>query len=236
MTKFVLLLGEDEHASTRSAAEQQRILDGHRDVERALRTEGKLVDSYRLRPAAEAVTIRGSDRLVVDGPFAEVKECVGGFYLIECDSRDEAVAWAKRLPLSDGIPIEVRPARTGAQGRRAVTGRKFVVMFAASPASQGTRTRAEVFRDVDEHYELSLELAIEGRFVASRSLEPPGTAIRLERANGAYLMHDGPFAETKEVVLGYFVIACETRADAIEIAKRLMGGSDAAEVRPIWEA
>ena len=49
-------------------------------------------------------------------------------------------------------------------------------------------------------------------------------------------MHDGPFAETKEAVLGYFVIACDTKADAIEIAKRLMGGVDAAEVRPVWDA
>jgi hypothetical protein len=234
--KFLLLLSDDPQAGTRPVAEQERVMAGHREVAAALRAEGRLVDSYRLRPAAEAVTVRGRDRVVVDGPFAEAKECVGGLYLVECDSLDQAVDWAKRLPLSDGLTIEVRPARTGAQGRRAVTGRRFIVMLASSEDSQATFSRAEIFRVIDDHYELSLELAVEGRFVASRSLDAPAHAVRLRRANGAYLTHDGPFAETKEAVLGYFVVACDTRADAVEVAKRLMGGSDAAEVRPIWDA
>lgn len=233
--RFLLILGEDELASTRPASEQQQLIAGHREVATALRARGQLLDGHRLRPASEAVTLRGREQLLVDGPFTEAKECVGGFYLVECESRDEAVAWAKRLPLHEGGTIEVRPARTGAQWRRPVRGRKFVVMFVSNEASQARRDRAEVFRDIDDHYELSLELAAEGKFVASRSLDSSAHAVRLHRTNGAWLATDSPFAETKEVILGYFVIACDTKPEAVELARRLMGGSDAAEVRPIWD-
>jgi hypothetical protein len=45
----------------------------------------------------------------MDGPFAETKEALGGFYLIECDTRQEAVDWARKIPLREGGFIEVRP-------------------------------------------------------------------------------------------------------------------------------
>jgi hypothetical protein len=48
-------------------------------------------------------------RQVMDGPFAETKEALGGFYLIECDTREQAVEWAKQIPLFEGGFVEVRP-------------------------------------------------------------------------------------------------------------------------------
>jgi hypothetical protein len=70
-----------------------------------------MVVSERLRPDAEGcrVRVKAGQRQVTDGPFAETKEALGGFYLIECDTREEAVEWAKKLPLRDGSFIEVRP-------------------------------------------------------------------------------------------------------------------------------
>jgi hypothetical protein len=64
-----------------------------------------------LQPTETAKTVRGGrdeERVVTDGPFAETKEQVGGFYLLECKDLDEAVEWAKRCPIRDGA-IEVRP-------------------------------------------------------------------------------------------------------------------------------
>jgi hypothetical protein len=45
----------------------------------------------------------------MDGPFAETKDALGGFYLIECDTKQEAVEWAKKIPLHEGSFVEVRP-------------------------------------------------------------------------------------------------------------------------------
>ena len=58
----------------------------------------------------EAATVRpGENPFVVDGPFAETKEGVGGFYVVECASRDEAVELAAQVPQSPGVAVEVLP-------------------------------------------------------------------------------------------------------------------------------
>ena len=64
-----------------------------------------------LQPSSNATTVQigeGDERVVTDGPFAETKEQLGGFYLLECKDLDEAIEWAKKVPLSDGA-IEIRP-------------------------------------------------------------------------------------------------------------------------------
>ena len=62
-----------------------------------------------LPPSAGArVTFSGGKPKVTDGPFAEAKECVGGFWMIQVKSREEAIEWAKRAPMNDSETIEVR--------------------------------------------------------------------------------------------------------------------------------
>ena len=93
------------------ADEQRRILEAHDAFGRALDAENRQVSSFRLRPPGEAKTLRfaGPDRRdVTDGPFTETKEVMGGYYVIEASSMDEAIGWARRLPLAYGS-IEVRP-------------------------------------------------------------------------------------------------------------------------------
>src|SRR5260370_39153 len=58
---------------------------------------------------AKTVQVRGGEAVVTDGPFAETKEALGGFYLIEADSLDEAIEWAGRIPSARHGTIEVRP-------------------------------------------------------------------------------------------------------------------------------
>jgi hypothetical protein len=110
---------------------------------------------------------------------------------------------------------------------------RFMVMFIADP--HVPQSRDEVLRSIDSHYELSLDLAAQGKFVDSRALEPPATSVTLRRRNGRHVVNDGPFAETKEFVAGYFVIACDSREEALRWAEQLMAGSPACEVRPLWE-
>src|SRR5262249_34160539 len=93
-------------------AEMDDVMRTHERLKADLRAQGKWITCERLRPSDEAVTIQmDGDRYVVsDGPFAETKEVMGGYYLINCASRDEAIAWAKRLPLATGRSlVEVRP-------------------------------------------------------------------------------------------------------------------------------
>src|SRR4051794_8111566 len=64
-----------------------------------------------LQPAVTATTVRVRDgeRLLTDGPFAETKEQLGGFYMLECQDLDEALAWAARIPEAKTGSVEVRP-------------------------------------------------------------------------------------------------------------------------------
>ena len=71
---------------------------------------GVMLDGSGLKPSSQGVRIKysGSKRTVVDGPFAETKELVAGFWVIQVKSKEEAIEWAKRVPFEDG-EVELRP-------------------------------------------------------------------------------------------------------------------------------
>jgi len=74
-----------------------------------LREKGALVAGDQLQPSSTATTVQirdGADALITDGPFAETKEQLGGYYVIEAESVDEALEWAAKIPHGT---IEVRP-------------------------------------------------------------------------------------------------------------------------------
>jgi hypothetical protein len=110
--RYMLLICSDEKVeATVPPAEMSAIVQGHMRFAEELRTSGKMVVGERLRPDAEAsrIRVKAGQPQVTDGPFAETKEALGGFYLIECASKQEAVEWAKKIPLRPDSFIDVRP-------------------------------------------------------------------------------------------------------------------------------
>jgi hypothetical protein len=110
--QYILLIYSDE-AAWDSLSEGER---GARHAEYGkltgdLRTQGKLVGGDELQPIATATTVqvRKGETLVSDGPFAETKEALGGYYLIDAESLDEAIEWAARIPSAREGKIEIRP-------------------------------------------------------------------------------------------------------------------------------
>jgi hypothetical protein len=94
------------------AAERGRIMGEYGKLLHELKTSGRLLAGAQLDRSASAVTVREKDGkpFITDGPFAETKEQLGGYHLIECMDRDEAVRIAQRIPtLAAGGTIEVRP-------------------------------------------------------------------------------------------------------------------------------
>lgn len=110
MPYMLLILEPAGQRKTRSEAE------GHAVYERMLRfgddlkARGLLLATESLGSQADAVRVqvRGERPQVLDGPFAEAKEMVGGFFLINCATRDEAVAIAKQCPAAEWATLEVR--------------------------------------------------------------------------------------------------------------------------------
>jgi hypothetical protein len=93
-----------------------------------LRKAGVLLDLSGLRPSSAGVRVRfgGGKRTVIDGPFAETKELIAGYWIIQVKSREEAVEWAKRIPaeICDIGEVEVRPFHETEEVRAAVESAK----------------------------------------------------------------------------------------------------------------
>ena len=86
-------------------------MQAYMDYTERMKSSGKLVSADALQPVATATTvsIRDGKMETVDGPFAETKEQLGGYYLLECDDLDEALKLAAEIPTANYGRIEVRP-------------------------------------------------------------------------------------------------------------------------------
>ena len=111
MQYILLIYGSEEVWEARTEEQLQELHAGYRKLGDDLRTHGKLTAGDELAPTSTATTVqvRNGDTIVTDGPFAETKEVLGGFYLIEAESLDEAIDWAGRIPSARTGTIEVRP-------------------------------------------------------------------------------------------------------------------------------
>lgn len=109
--KFILLLVGDEQADARlSEDELMAIVEGHNDFTKRLREDGAHVFGTALAPSTTATTVDvAADGTITDGPFAETAEQIGGIYVIEAPDIDAAIAWARQVPVSPGLRVEVRP-------------------------------------------------------------------------------------------------------------------------------
>jgi len=95
-------------------AQKQQGMAAYTAYTQALKKEGVLVGSNRLQPIAAATTVHVADgkSQVLDGPYADTKEQLGGYYLVDVPDLDAALAWAARCPGASHGAVEVRPLWT----------------------------------------------------------------------------------------------------------------------------
>jgi hypothetical protein len=110
--KYLLsFIVEEEGMPDVSPEEMQEAMERWNAFDREAIERGALIACEPLEPSSAATTLQlqpDGERIVSDGPFAESKEQLGGFALLECDSRDEALEWANKVPMHSGS-IEIRP-------------------------------------------------------------------------------------------------------------------------------
>ena len=94
-----------------SDADRQAMMQEYGAYTQELRDSGSFVDGAPLQPtqAATTVRVRDGEQLVTDGPFAETKEQLGGYYIVDVESADEALEWAAKIPSARFGSVEVRP-------------------------------------------------------------------------------------------------------------------------------
>jgi hypothetical protein len=113
MRYMVTIYGDPSSANELSEEEQQASMGRWFSYTEELQKSGAMVAGDALQGSESATTLRfdgGDAPSVTDGPFAETKEQLGGFYLLECKDLDEALEWAKKIPARSGA-AEVRPVQ-----------------------------------------------------------------------------------------------------------------------------
>ncbi len=113
--KYMLLMYANEAKVPQSPEEQRAAAPAWSRLSQEMKNAGVWLSSSGLRPVADATTVRVRDgkALIIDGPFAETHEQLGGYFLLECKDLDEALLWAEKIPTSAYGSIEVRPLWSG---------------------------------------------------------------------------------------------------------------------------
>lgn len=109
---YALLIFESEEAlERRTPAEYDSMMAAHDRMRDMAKAAGAFRGGTRLMPSSSATTLRagGGEVQVLDGPFAETKELLLGFYMVECDSLDQAIEHGRRLPHLTSGAVEIRP-------------------------------------------------------------------------------------------------------------------------------
>ena len=211
----------------------------------ALTEAGALLAAEGLQASSKGARVRCANGrvTVTDGPFAEAKELVAGFWLIQAGSLEEAVAWAKRAPFQEG-EVEIRPLFEiedfpvdAAEQPGGWRDKEEELRVAPPPARKPGTIRfiglLKADRDTeagvmpDEKHLTAMVTFIEegtrsGVLLSGEGLKPSVHGKRVRYSGSKRTVIDGPFAETKELVAGYAMIQVRSKQEAIEWTRRFV--------------
>ena len=214
------------------------------------------LDGARLHPTSDATTVRapGGELQVTDGPFAETKEQIAGYDLIDCPDLDTAIAVAGAHPTLHVGAIEVRPFEEGmpdpevpeavAEGKRrylmlvCADMRSAMAQAAADPEAltddrERETTTGESVEETNDDIDAWCD-SVADRRIYGWPLAFPDQAVTVRRTDGRIVTTDGPFAETKEQVAGYDLLECHDLDEALVAAStHPVAGGGVLEVRPV---
>jgi len=226
---------------------------------------GALLAGDGLHPSSKGVRVSCANGrvTVTDGPFAETKELVAGFWLIQAKSREEAIEWARRAPFREG-EVEVRPLfelddfpvdqsekpdgwrqqeeqfRATPPARKPGTIRFMGLLKADRDTESGVLPDEKVLAAMGAFMDEGVK---SGMFLSGEGLQPSSKGARVRYAGSKRTVIDGPFTETKELIAGYAIIQAKSREEAVEWTKRFvqvdapgrLGGECETELRQIFE-
>jgi hypothetical protein len=243
--RFMMIIKSDAKAEA-GVLPDEKLLSAMGGYNEALMKAGVLLGADGLQASSKGVRVRlsGKKTTVTDGPFAEAKELVAGFWLIQVKSKEEAIEWAKRVPAKEG-EVELRPLfelsdlpsdpTEKPDGWRDQEQQTREAWAATGPVRQAGTTRYLVALKSNRFTEsgalpdqkiltamggLMDELARSGALLGGEGLKPSSKGARVQFSGDKRTVIDGPFTEAKEMIAGYTIIQVRTREEAIEFAKR----------------
>lgn len=199
-----------------------------------------IVAGEALEPAATSVTVRPGDAdaapVVTTGPFAETTEVLGGFFVLDAETLDDAMALAREIPAASDGWVAIRPMVTweGPAGEAAPEGTRYMATI------YGKETEA----DVPGTPAWDAGAADHARFVreagasvlAGGAVHPVDSTTTVRVRDGEMLVTDGPFSEAAEVTGGFYVLSAPTVEQAAALAASIpVSPGGAVELRPVME-
>jgi hypothetical protein len=232
MPDYMILIRENEADQERMApSETKALVEGHAAYVEQLKASGAYRDSERLRPSAEGKRVHA--RKVEAGPFGD-QQAIAGYYLVQADNLDAAVALAEPCPVAPGDTLDVRPVMGGdvRAGKTSRQGKTFAFAVLGKAASEQAWVEIMDRIEADTHDGFPEE-----RFLGGVRLEAPGRGRQIVSRGHKRMVMDGPFLETKEVVGGLFFMRIADLDEAVRWAsasKFVQHG--ALEIRELWRS
>jgi hypothetical protein len=231
--RFMMLVKSDDRSEA-GVLPDQKLLTEMGNYNESLIKAGVMLEGEGLQASSRGTRLRlaRGKLTVMDGPFADAKELVGGYWVIEAKTLAEAVDWARRIPFLEG-EVEIRPlyelsdlpvdpapdssAAAAGPARRPGT-KRFVAFVKADEHSEaGAMPDQKVLADMDV---LVDEWAKAGVMLGGNGLKPTSKGARVRYAGGDRTVIDGPFAESKEIIAGYTMFQVRSKQEAVELCKR----------------
>jgi hypothetical protein len=213
MQYFALLISrERERTPEEGAAEMAAYQAFHTNVAAAIRAGDALL------PAATGVRITGGPDApaITDGPFAEGAEVAGGYYVFEAENLDEALAFARDIPVARHGAVEVWPTYHVFDPDWSHAGGQWLALLLEPPASAHTPGTPEWEAEAARHGEFAA--AAGHHIVGGAALHEPTTATTVRVRDGQVLLTDGPYAEGAEIATGFYLLAAADRDEAVKLA------------------
>ena len=244
--KYMLLIYSPENAWIPD--EWKLCVETSMEICEEMAAKGQLLSAAPLHPVATAskVRVRDGKPFITAGPFTETIEQLGGYYLIDVENLDEAIAIASRLPPALKGTVEIRPLfklddlpaekLTTESSNCETSLKKF--MFLCYDDEEAWRAAGPEAHHaaMQEAVALTKRLDALGLYVSASPLHPVATATSIRVRNGQRIVTDGPFAETSEVMGGYYLILAKDQSEAVEIAAEHSGARvGAVEVREVFD-
>ncbi len=247
----VMMLLKSDSSAENGVLPDEKLLTDMGNYNARMVDAGVMIGGEGLHPTKEGAKVRISKgkTTVIDGPFAEAKEIVAGFFLLQTKSLQEAIDWAKQIPGAPADPnaegeIQLRPLyemedvpvdpaeRPGGWRDQEIAmreaskvpgpekGHRYISFFRADKD-----TEAGVFNQkaMQQMGALMQEMTDKGVLISAEGLQPSrkGAKIILSSKNAPRVI-DGPFSESKELIAGFTLYRAKTKAEAVEWARRCL--------------
>jgi hypothetical protein len=245
---FLIYAAESRYA-TRPKETNEAIMVEYGTYTKDLFATSKAGDcaALELTSTATSVRVRDGKRIVSDGPFAETREQLGGYYSFKTDDPEEALTWASKIPDARHGHIEVRPIMAMPGGGAAAASdvkpvsakdgfKEYIFLIYDDEKAWEKMTQPERDAMFRRYMEFSASIRKSGQLVDGAPLQGVKTAKTVQSESGKRVVADGPFAETREQLGGYYRIFAKNLDEAIQLAAKIPSVEiGTIEIRPVMD-